>query len=290
MSTLRGMRPETTTAVAAYLKEVRRHPLPTPEEQLALAVQYKETGDVAIARKLATGNLRLVVKIANEFRRAHHNLLDLIQEGNLGLMRAIEKYDPTRGVKLSSYATWWIRAFILRFIVDNTRIVKIGSSPVQRKLYFNLRKEQQKLEEQGFEVTPAALAAAMQVPVRDVVDMDQRLSNEELSLDAPLHVDPTSDDRPDELVEGVEFRAALHDKIAAFGQTLDGRERQIFDERLLSQAPKTLVELGNTFHISRERTRQLEAALLDKLKRYLMRELGEAVPANDYAKKTRSAA
>jgi RNA polymerase sigma-32 factor len=275
--------------LTAYINDIRRYALLTREEEHELAVQYAESGDLQSARRLVTANLRLVVKIAHEYRRAHRNLLDLIQEGNLGLLQAVKKYDPYRGVKLSSYAAWWIRAYMLKFILNNWRLVKIGTTQAQRKLFFNLRKEKEKLESLGFDASSKALAEALDVPEREVVDMERRLGQGELSLDAPLrgeeddgrsHMDlleSRSDTRPDVAAEGVEFRELLKTKFAEFEKTLRGRELDIFRERLLTDAPKTLQELGAQYGISRERARQLEKRLVGKLKIYLRKELGDAV-------------
>jgi len=294
-------RPPTTTIVprsersvgsldpmALYIKEIKRYPLLTREEEHALAAQFVTTGDLAAARRLVTSNLRLVVKIAHEYRRAHRNLLDLIQEGNVGLMQAVKKYDPYRGVKLSSYAAWWIRAYILKFILANWRLVKIGTTQAQRKLFFNLKKERDKLEALGVDASSEALAKVLDVSERDVIDMEKRLAAGDLSLDAPMGNDDddgrsrmetmeTGGIRPDAAVEGEEFRSLLREKLAKFRDTLEGRERTIFEERLLNESPKTLQEIGETYGISRERARQLEKRLLDRLKIYLRAELGDAV-------------
>ncbi len=276
-------------ALTAYLNDLRRYPLLSREEEHELAVHYKETGDMVAARRLITANLRLVVKIAHEYRRAHRNLLDLVQEGNLGLVQAVGKYDPYRGVKLSSYAAWWIRAYMLKFILNNWRLVKIGTTQAQRKLFFILKKERDKLEAQGFDASSRALAAALDVPEREVIDMEKRLGSGEMSLDAPLRSDEeggrshldmleaAGDSRPDVTAEGDEFRGLLRQKMAAFEKTLGGRELTIFQERLLNDQPKTLQEIGETYGISRERARQLEKRLVGKLKVYLQAELGDAV-------------
>lgn len=274
--------------LALYIKEIKQYPLLSREEEHDLAAKFLESGDLAAARRLVTANLRLVVKIAHEYRRAHRNLLDLIQEGNIGLMQAVKKYDPYRGVKLSSYAAWWIRAYILKFILANWRLVKIGTTQAQRKLFFNLKKERDKLEALGIDASSEALAAALNVPEREVVDMEKRLAAGDLSLDAPASHD--DDDgrsrmemmegtlaRPDAEVEGNEFRALLRDKLAAFAETLTGRERTLFEERLLNDQPKTLQDIGTHYGISRERARQLEKRLTDRLKVYLRAELGDAV-------------
>ena len=147
----------------AYMREVQQHPLLSKSEEHELATRYVKTGDVDAAARLVTANLRLVVKIAYEYRRAYRNMMDLIQEGNIGLMQAVKRYDPYRGVKLSSYAAWWIRAYMLRYMLNNWRMVKLGTTQAQRKLFFNLRKEREKLEKQGFQVEAKHLAAALDV-------------------------------------------------------------------------------------------------------------------------------
>jgi len=274
--------------LALYIRDIKRYPLLNREEEHALAVKFLESGDMDAARRLVTSNLRLVVKIAHEYRRAHRNLLDLIQEGNVGLMQAVKKYDPHRGVKLSSYSAWWIRAYILKFILANWRLVKIGTTQAQRKLFFNLKKERDKLEALGVDASSEALAAALDVSERDVIDMEKRLAAGDLSLDAPVSRD--DDDgrtrmdtmeaglpRPDAEVEGAEFRGLLREKLAKFAATLEGRERTLFEERLLNDQPKTLQEIGENYGISRERARQLEKRLLDRLKIFLRAELGDAV-------------
>ncbi|MGE5181689.1 MAG: RNA polymerase factor sigma-32 [Acidobacteriota bacterium] len=275
--------------LAAYMAETRRYPLLTPEEEHELAVRLVEHGDSAAARRLIEANLRLVVKIAYEYRRAHKNLLDLVQEGNIGLIQAVGKFDPYRGVKLSSYAAFWIRAYILKFILNNWRLVKIGTTQAQRKLFFNLRKEREKLEQLGFAPTSALLAEKLDVPEREVIDMERRLAAPEASLDAPIgnsdddgtrtRLDylPSDDDRPDRAVAQSEFSQLLRGKLEAFAQTLEGREQTIFRERWLTDEPLTLQEIGDRYQVSRERARQLEKRMLDRLKKYLEAEMGTAV-------------
>src|SRR5262245_7084675 len=172
--------------LTAYVQEIRRYPLLSREDEHELAVQYYKTGDLAAARQLVEANLRLVVKIAHEYRRAYRNLLGLIQEGNVGLMQAVKKYDPYRGVKLSSYAAWWIRAYILKFILNNWRLVKIGTTVAQSKLFFNLKKEREKLEREGFVADTRLLAERLDVIEHDVSIMEKRLSAAAMSLDAPI--------------------------------------------------------------------------------------------------------
>ena len=203
-------------------------------------------------------------------------------------MQALRKFDPDRGVRLSSYAVFWVRAYMLRFILNNWHLVKIGTTPVQRKLFFNLRKEQAKLENGGpIRATSAQIAEAMQLPEADIVDMQQRLQSES-SLDAPLGAGeddertrlellPDTGETPDEAAAASEVREKLSSTMKAFGAALDGRERTIFEERLMSEEPRTLQEIGKQFSISRERARQVEKQLVKKLKSFLKKELGEMV-------------
>jgi RNA polymerase sigma-32 factor len=281
------------SALSAYLHELRRHSLLDREEEHELAVRFSKTGDRTAGRRLITANLRLVVKISQEYRRAHKNLLDLIQEGNIGLIQAVQKYDPYRGVKLSSYAAWWIRAYILKFILANWRIVKIGTTQAQRKLFFNLRKEREKLEKSGFEVEARHLAAALDVSEHDVVEMERRLGSSETSLDSPVRGDETggrtqgdfvpaaAGTRPDVQVEVGEFQELLRQKLEIFGRSLKDRELDIFRDRLLNDAPVTLQEIGERYGVSRERARQIEERLKKKLRVFLQSHLGDAVQIDD---------
>ena len=271
-----------------YLREIQRHPLLTPDEEHALAVKYVQTGDVGAARRLVTANLRLVVKLAYEYRRAYKNIMDLVQEGNIGLMQAVKRYDPYRGVKLSSYAAWWIRAYILRFILNNWRLVKLGTTQAQRKLFFNLNKEKARLSAMGIEPSSAEIAVRLGVEEQEVTDMDRRLSSGEMSLDAPvgdtegrpvsrLEMMPTTMSGPDAAVADGEIAQMVKAKLADFRTTLKGKDIEIFDERLVAEDPLTLQELGDKFGISRERVRQLEARLTGRLRDFLKSELGDAV-------------
>lgn len=277
--------------LTVYMAEIRRYPLLTREEEHELAVRFAETQDPKIARRLITANLRLVVKIAHEYRRAYRNLLDLVQEGNLGLLQAVQKYDPHRGVKLSSYSAWWIRAYMLKFILNNWRLVKIGTTQAQRKLFFNLTKEREKLEAAGFVPTTKLLAERLSVPEQEVAEMQLRLAASDASLDAPIgsgddesgkrtHLDmleSANSSRPDVTAESDEFRALLRQKLETFEATLKGREQTLFHDRLMADQPLTLQEVGERYGISRERARQIEARLLGRLKQYLKKELGDAV-------------
>ncbi|HET8937593.1 MAG TPA: RNA polymerase factor sigma-32 [Polyangiales bacterium] len=269
----------------AYMRDVQRYKLLTPQEEHETAVRYFDSGDVDAAARLVTANLRLVVKIAYDYRRAHKNINDLIQEGSIGLMQAVKKYDPYKGVKLSTYAAWWIRAYILRFILNNARLVKVGTTQAQRKLFFNLRKEKARLSAMGIEATPETIAKRLDVPTEDVVQMDRRLAAGDMSLDAPVNaaegstqarVDflPARIEAVDSALADAELGAMLREQLVAFGETLKGKEAQIFHQRMLTEEPRTLQELGDEFGVSRERVRQLEKRLQLKLKQYLSDKLG----------------
>jgi RNA polymerase sigma-32 factor len=275
-------------ALQAYMLEIRKHPLLSPEEEHRLAVEYTTSQDVDIAARLVTANLRLVVKLAYEYRRAYKNMMDLVQEGNIGLMQAVKRYDPYRGVKLSSYAAWWIRAYMLRFILNNWRLVKLGTTQAQRKLFFNLNKEKQKLAALGVEPTHAEIAKRLNVDEADVVEMDRRLSRADASLDSPitegdgrttsrLELLPSSADTPERATEGAELQAMLHEQLEEFKKTLTGKDVLIFEKRLVADEPLTLQELGDQFGVSRERVRQLEARITGRLREHLKKTMGDAV-------------
>lgn len=275
-------------ALQVYMREVQRHPLLSPDEERALAVKYHQSQDVDAARRLVTANLRLVVKIAYEYRRAYRNMMDLVQEGNIGLMQAVKRYDPYRGVKLSSYAAWWIRAYMLRFILNNWRLVKIGTTQAQRKLFFNLSKEKARLSAMGIEPTHAEIAKRLKVDEAEVIEMDRRLSRSDASLDAPvgegedktttrLELLPALGGSPDSIAEDAQLQEILHEKLDQFRSTLTGKDIAIFDKRLVADEPLTLQQLGDEFGVSRERVRQLEARLTGRLRDYLKQALGDAV-------------
>jgi RNA polymerase sigma-32 factor len=275
-------------ALEAYMREVQRHPLLLPEDEHRLAVEYTKTGSVDLAARLVTANLRLVVKIAYEYRRAYRNIMDLVQEGNIGLMQAVKRYDPYRGVKLSSYAAWWIRAYMLRFILNNWRLVKIGTTQAQRRLFFNLSKEKAKLTAMGIEPTSEEIAKRLNVEESEVIEMDRRLARADASLDTPvkdgesraatrLELLPSSGEAPDSVAEKAEIEELLKVELDEFRKTLTGKDIVIFDKRLVADEPLTLQELGDEFGVSRERVRQLEARLTSKLREYLKKTLGDAV-------------
>ena len=276
--------------MAAYMSEVRRYPLLTREEEHDLAVRWVEDGDQDAAKRLVTSNLRLVVKIANEYRRGYQNLLDLVQEGNVGLLKAVQKFDPYRGTKLSTYSGWWIRAYVLKHILNNWRMVKIGTTQNQRKLFFNLRKQSEALLRAGIDPTAENIAKELDVSPEEVVEMQKRMAAPDASLNAPLgtnddggvartRMDLLEDEAggPEAQVSGDEFKRLLHDKLRTFGATLSGREEEIFRDRLVADEPVTLQELGDRWGVSRERARQVEKRMVLRLREYLQDELGDAV-------------
>lgn len=267
-----------------YLAEIRRYPLLSREEEHRLAVEYKEYGNLEAAYRLVTSNLRLVVMIAREYERAFKSLLDLIQEGNIGLMEGVKNFDPYRGIRFPSYAVWWIRAYIIRYIMNNWRMVKIGTTQAQRKLFFNLRKEKEKLEAEGVSAGPKLLAQRLDVKEKEVVEMEQRLSNRDLSTDVPigngeeatlLHF--LADDKmtPEEHLAETQHRRLLSEKMERFAESLKDKELVIFRQRLLTEEPLTLREIGEKYGISRERVRQIEERVKKKLRLYLGKEFKE---------------
>jgi RNA polymerase sigma-32 factor len=278
----------TRDALQAYMREVQQHPLLSREDEHELAKSYVETGDLKAARRLVTANLRLVVKLAYEYRRAYRNMMDLIQEGNIGLMQAVKRYDPYRGVKLSSYAAWWIRAYMLRYMLNNWRMVKLGTTQAQRKLFFNLSKEKARLSAMGIEPTHAEIAQRLSVDEKEVVEMDRRLSRGDASLDVPvgegegtglsrLDLLSSSSPGPEQATTTAELSQIVRGELTRFRTTLSGKDAVIFDKRMVAEEPLTLQELGNEFGVSRERVRQLEARITGKLREFLRESLGDAL-------------
>jgi RNA polymerase sigma-32 factor len=265
-----------------YLAEVRRYPFLSKEEELQLVHEFQSTGNRDAAIKLILSNLRVGVAIAREYRHSNVDTLDLIQEGNVGLMQAIRKFDPTKGVRFYSYAAWWVRAYILRYLLNNHRLVKIGTTQDQRKLFYNLNKEKRNLERQGFVTDPKLLADRLHVREREVVEMEQRLGSWDVSLDAPLGPDtqdtlmevlPSQSAPVDEHFAEEELRELFRRKLAIFAATLDDRYADILRNRILSENPMTLDDIGRKYSISRERARQLEEKIIKRLREYLKKEV-----------------
>ena len=267
-----------------YMAEISKYPPLTREEEQELARHYLETGDRETLRRLITSNLMLVVKIAFSFRRAARNLLDLIQEGNIGLLQAIDRFDPEVGVRLPTYAAYWVRAYMVKFLLDNVRLVRVGTTNARRKLLRNLRKEKARLESQGFDVGPKLLAEHFGVSEDDVQDVQKALDSRDVSIDAPIGEDQRSAaeilpdaDQPD--IEAQVARRQLQERVeqalARFREDLGERESTLLDQRILSEEPLTLQEIGTRFGTTREAARQAETRLLKRLKAFLKDELGD---------------
>ncbi len=272
-----------------YLREIGKFDLLTPEQEHELAVRYHEKKDPEAAYKLVTANLRLVVKIALEHKNYYHNLLDLIQEGNIGLMQAVKRFDPYRGVRLPSYAQWWIRAYILKFILENFSLVKIGTTQAQRKLFFRLRKEQEQLLREGFTPDSRLLAERIQVPEHEVVEMRKRMAGPETSLDSSHPVSGKSymetlvldGDTPEDEVGRKEMLDRVRDAMERFRETLDERERAIWDSRIATDKPATFQELGDEHGVTRQRIQQIEQRLKKRFKEFFLSEM-TAQDSNPY--------
>ncbi len=267
--------------LTAYMREISRYPLLSEEQEKALTKALVETGDVDVAKKLVVGNLRLVVKIAMEYKTAWQNTMDLIQEGNIGLMKAVSKYDPDKGAKLSYYASWWIRSYVLKFILDNFRLVKIGTTNEQKKLFFNLMKEKGRLESQGIKPDAKTISESLGVSEKSVITMDKRLdpqSGGEVSIDTPVGDEGSGSYGqfleygglgPEELVEESQSLELLQEHLKDFVDNLKERDKDIFKKRLLSEVPPSLQSIGDDYGISRERVRQIEERLMKNLKVYM---------------------
>ncbi len=270
------------TALQQYLAEIRRYPYLSKEEELQLFQEYRAQGSREAAVKLIMANLRVSVAIASEYLHTGADHMDLIQEGNVGLMQAIKKFDPTKNVRFYAYAAWWSRAYILRYLLNNYRLVKIGTTQDQRKLFYNLKKEKAKLEREGFSPDTKLLADRLHVRERDVIEMDQRLGNWELSLDQPIGEDqtghlldiiPSQQTPADELLAAHQLRALFRAKLAEFSKTLEERDEDILRNRILSENPLTLDELGAKYGITKERTRQLEARIIKRLRDFVKKDI-----------------
>ena len=274
---------------SAYLQEVKKYPILTEEEEKELAIKLKETGDVDAAYKLTTANLMLVVKIAMTFKREWQNLMDLVQEGNVGLMKAVKNFDPFRGVRLSAYATWWIKSYILQYILDNWRLVRVGTTNARRKLLFNLKKEKERLEREGFDPSTKLLAEHFGVDEGEIIDVEASIGAVDISMDTPTRPDSPmtpaqslSDGKS--LEKGAEidqFRKILQQKIEGFKSDLKPAEIEILEKRILSESPQSLQEIGDQRGVTREAIRQSEQRLLKKFRIYIEEEMPEAA---DYFK------
>ena len=277
----KNLLPAQTTSLHRYLAEISNYPVLSREEEYELAMKYRDEGDLEAARKLVTSNLKFVVSVANEYKNYGFNTMDIIQEGNVGLMHAVKGFDPTKGYRLISYAVWWIRAYMQNYIIKSWSLVKVGTTQAQRKLFYKLRSAKNELE-LGKDTLSAEdykeLADKLNVSDKAVIEMDQRMGGKDLSLDAEIkndnemsHLDflADTDVNQEDLLTKTEETELVRDGMADALETLKDRERYIIEERVLSDNPKTLDELGTKFNISRERVRQIESAALKKIKNVL---------------------
>jgi len=266
-----------------YLSEVSKYPVLTREEELEISTRVFKEKDKAAAQKLAISNLKLVVKISLEYYNTYLNILDLIQEGNVGLLHAVKKYNPYKGTKFSTYASFWIRAYILKYIMDSWSLVKVGTTQGQRKLFYRLNKEKQKLEALGVYPAPKLLASTLDVKEEEVEDMEKRLAYTDISLEAPVHdeSDDTimdmmkSGENVEEVVAEKEKSEIIAKKVAEFKKTLNDKELYIFEQRIMAEESSTLQEIGARFKISRERVRQIENRVLKKFKERFKGEIAD---------------
>lgn len=269
-----------------YLSEISRFDPLSRDEEHQLAVEYFEKGDRETAYRLVTSNLKLVVKIAMIYQKVYRNLLDLIQEGNLGLIQAVKRFDPYRGTRLPTYAAWWIKAFILKFLLDNTRMVKIGTTNTRRKILMNLNKEKRELEAKGIVPTSKLIAQNLGVDEKEVMEVEQGMAGPDVSLDAPLGNNEDGDihyidtlrlmeQSVDDKIAHGEFRELLDKIFTEFAETLNERERMILNQRLIADEPETLQQIADRYGISREAVRVAEKKLIAKLKKYMVESFGD---------------
>lgn len=265
----------TTDPVALYLSEVRKYPLLTKEQEQELAKKYYETKDPVAAQALVTANLRFVVKVAAEYSRFGARMIDLIQEGNMGLMHAVKDFNPYKGVRLITYAVWWIRGYIQEYLMKQYSLVKIGTTQNQKKLFYKLQKEKEALEKMGEDSSVKLIAEKMGIPEDEVRMMTQRMSGRDVSLNAPMDSESPSslmdlqkgtEQGPDEALSHREELSQLHAVIEELRPTLSEREKIILDERILNDEPLTLQEIGEKYNITREAVRQMEVRVMKKIK------------------------
>ena len=272
--------------LTAYLNELKQYSEISRKEEHRLALKFRKDGDPKAAYALVTANLTLVVKIAMTFKREWENMLDLVQEGNVGLMKAVQNFDPFRGVPLPAYASWWIKAYILKYLLDNWRLVKVGTTNTRRKLLYNLKKEKERLEQEGFTPTTKLLAEQFGVDEQEVIDVESSLGASDVSMNTPLYEGEnswtpssflTDGKHPGENVVNQLFQESLKDNISAFVSELKKPiEKEIFETRILSESPRSLKEIGDNYNITREAVRQTEQRLMKRLKIFLTENFPEA--------------
>jgi len=268
-----------------YFLEISRFPTLTRAEEQSLAKTYRETGDREAAYRLVTSNLKLVVKVAMIYHKVYRNLLDLIQEGNLGLLQAVRRFDPSQGTRLATYAVWWIKAYILKFLLDNTRMVKVGTTNTRRKILMNLNREKRELEAKGIVPTTQLLAQNLGVEESEITEVERALSGPDISLDAPVAgsdgqlryqdtLELMEQSVDDKIAQG-EFRQLLEEKFGELAESLSERERLILQKRLIADEPQTLQQIADLYGISREAIRVAERKLIGKIKKFMVESFGD---------------
>ncbi len=275
----KGPKIEVKDLERSFISKVYSYPPLKPKEEEELSLLFLEKKDKEALKRLVQSHLRLVVKIALEYhRKSSASLMDLIQEGTMGLINAIRKYNPFKGVRLGVYAQWWIRAYILRYLLNNYSLIKIGTTQTQRKLFYNLMKEKELLEKEGYKPTPQLIAKSLDVTPEEVEEMEKRLEKP-ISLDTPVGEDendtlmkfiPSGEESIEVSYTTEEEREMMKEKMEEFRKTLSGRDLVIWDKRIASEEPLTLREIGEMYGITRERVRQLEARLIKRFKNFLM--------------------
>ena len=268
-----------------YLLEISKYEPLTLEEEQRLARLFRDEGDRGAGLRLVTANLRLVVRIVMLYHRVYANVMDLIQEGNIGLIQAVKHFKPDKGARLPTYASYWIKAFIIKFILDNYRIVKIGTTNDRRKLLFNLRREKERLRSDGFDPTPQLLAKRMDVKEEDVVAVEAAINSSDVSLDDPAGDQDgemrvmdrlaSTETLIDEEIARGELKQILNEKLTEFSGMLRERDRVILMERLVAEQPRTLQEIADRYGVTREAIRVAEKKVLERLRQYMQQELAE---------------
>jgi RNA polymerase sigma-32 factor len=274
--------PVPTTSLEHYLAEISNYPVLSRREEYDLAMKYKKDGDLEAARKLITHNLRFVIKVSNEYKDYGISIMDLIQEGNIGLMKAVQRFDPTKGYRLISYAVWWIRAYIQNYIIRTYRLIKLGTTEAQRKLFYKLRSTKLKMgitDETPTRKEYKAIAKELKVPLDSVIEMDQRMTSRDVSLntlvsrteDKATYMDFVEDQAAsqEELISTIEEQEKVKKNLKIAVKALNDREQYIIKNRLLKHKPQTLEELSKELKISKERVRQIEKSALRKMKDFL---------------------
>lgn len=269
--------PVVRNSLDSYIMQINQLPLLTQKEEFELAVRYRKYNDRDAVQKLITSNLRFVVKVAFEYKSYGIKILDLIQEGNIGLMMAIKKFDPYKGYRFISYAIWWIRAYIQNFIIKNWSLVKIGTTQAQKKLFYKIGKVRKALEaNQEKEKKYEIIANDLDVAKEDIIEMEQRMSSRDLSLDAPFddnqelsHFDLLKETSPnqEEVFGEEEEKKILEREVQDAMKRLNEKEEYVIKNRIMADSPLTLQEIGNHLKLSRERVRQIESEALRKLKK-----------------------